>query len=328
MTMKTYTASQLLDKVNDYLKKMPYARPPMGLYEPIAYELSLGGKRIRPVLMLMAYNLYKEDVETILPQAAGLETYHNHTLLHDDVMDKADMRRNKPTVHNVWNENTAILSGDAMLILAYRLMAQCPDAKLAEVLHVFTETTMEICEGQQWDMEFERRMDVQVDEYIRMIRLKTSVLLAAALKIGAILADAPAEDAQKLYEFGVKMGLAFQLQDDWLDVYGDPKVFGKNIGGDILCNKKTYMLITALEQADADQRKELEEWLSALDYNPAEKVAAVTALYNAIGVGQRCQEKVEAYYNEGLAVLDSVALPEERKAMLKEVARGLMGRKV
>ena len=326
--MKTYTAPQLLDKVNAYLKNMPYMRPPKGLYEPIAYELSLGGKRIRPVLMLMAYNIYKEDVDAILPQAAGLETYHNHTLLHDDVMDKADMRRNKPTVHNVWNENTAILSGDAMLILAYRLMAEGLTDKLAEVLHVFTETTMEICEGQQWDMEFETRMDVKVDEYIEMIRLKTSVLLAAALKIGAMLGGASDEDAQKLYDFGVKMGLAFQLQDDWLDVYGDPKVFGKNIGGDILCNKKTYMLITALEQADADQRKELEGWLSAIDYNPAEKVAAVTALYDAIGVGQRCQEKVEAYYNEALAVLDSVALPEERKQTLKDIARSLMGRKV
>ena len=326
--MKTYNATQLLDKVNAYLKQMPYARPPKGLYEPIAYELSLGGKRIRPVLMLMAYNIYKEDVDAILPQAAGLETYHNHTLLHDDVMDKADMRRGKPTVHNVWNENTAILSGDAMLILAYRLMADCPKDKLADVLHTFTETTMEICEGQQWDMEFETRMDVKVEEYIEMIRLKTSVLLAAALKIGAILADAPAEDAQKLYDFGVKMGLAFQLQDDWLDVYGDPKVFGKNIGGDILCNKKTYMLITALENADARQREELEKWLGALDYVPAEKVAAVTALYNEIGVGTRCEEKIEAFYAEGLALLESIGLPAERKQALKEFACSLMGRKV
>ena len=326
--MKTYTASQLLDKVNAYLNNMPYKRPPFGLYEPIAYELSLGGKRIRPVLMLMAYNLYKEDVDSILSQAAGLETYHNHTLLHDDVMDKADMRRNKPTVHNVWNENTAILSGDAMLILAYRLMADCPKEKLAEVLHVFTETTMEICEGQQWDMEFETRMDVKVDEYVEMIRLKTSVLLAAALKIGACLAGAPVEDAEKLYDFGVKMGLAFQLQDDWLDVYGDPKVFGKNIGGDILCNKKTYMLITALEEANAEQREALEGWLSAVDYVPAEKIAAVTALYNEIGVGKRCEEKIEAFYSEGLGVLESVALPEERKAALKEFACSLMGRKV
>ena len=326
--MKSYTASQLLNKINAYLEQMPYSRPPQGLYAPISYELSLGGKRIRPVLMLMAYNLYKEDVDSILSQAAGLETYHNHTLLHDDVMDKADMRRNKPTVHNVWNENTAILSGDAMLILAYRLMADCPKDKLAEVLHVFTETTMEICEGQQWDMEFETRMDVKVDEYVEMIRLKTSVLLAAALKIGACLADAPVEDAEKLYEFGVKMGLAFQLQDDWLDVYGDPKVFGKNIGGDILCNKKTYMLITALEEANAEQRESLERWLTAVDYVPAEKIAAVTALYNEIGVGVRCEEKIETLYAEGLSVLEGVALPEERKAALREFACSLMGRKV
>ena len=318
--MKTYTAPQLLDKINAYLEQMPYMRPPKGLYEPIAYELSLGGKRIRPVLMLMAYNIYKEDVERILPQAAGLETYHNHTLLHDDVMDKADMRRNKPTVHNVWNENTAILSGDAMLILAYRLMAEGLTDKLAEVMHIFTETTMEICEGQQWDMEFESRMDVKVDEYIEMIRLKTSVLLAAALKIGACLAGASAEEAQKLYDFGVKMGLAFQLQDDWLDVYGDPKVFGKNIGGDILCNKKTYMLITALELADASQREELERWLNATYYVPAEKISAVTAIYNNIGIGKRCEERIEAYYSDGLAVLESIAIPEERKQALKDFA--------
>ena len=326
--MNQYTASQLLDKVNDYLKNMPYARPPQGLYEPIAYELSLGGKRIRPVLMLMAYNLYQDNVDAILSQAAGLETYHNHTLLHDDVMDKADMRRNKPTVHNVWNENTAILSGDAMLILAYRLMADCPKDKLADVLHVFTETTMEICEGQQWDMEFETRMDVKVEEYIEMIRLKTSVLLAAALKIGAMLGSASDEDAQKLYDFGVKIGLAFQLQDDWLDVYGDPKVFGKNIGGDILCNKKTYMLITALEEADEEQRAVLEGWLAAHDYVPAEKIAAVTALYNEIGVGKRCQEKAEALNAEGFGILDSINLPEERKAVLREYACSMLNRNV
>ena len=324
----TYSAQQLLGKVNAYLKQMPYSRPPKGLYEPIAYELDLGGKRVRPVLMLMAYNLYREDVDTILPQAAGLETYHNHTLLHDDVMDHADMRRGKPTVHNVWDENTAILSGDAMLILAYRLMAQCPADKLPQVLGIFTETTMEICEGQQWDMEFEKRMDVKVDEYVEMIRLKTSVLLAAALKIGACLAGAPEEDARKLYDFGMKMGLAFQLQDDWLDVYGDPKVFGKNIGGDILCNKKTYMLITALEKADEAQRAELERWLVAEDYEPAEKIAAVTALYNEVGVGRCCEELVEAYYKEGLAVLASVDLPAGRKEELKSFACSLMSRKV
>ena len=326
--MMTYSAPQLLDKVNAYLKNMPYSRPPKGLYEPIAYELSLGGKRIRPVLMLMAYNLYKEDVDSILSQAAGLETYHNHTLLHDDVMDKADMRRNKPTVHRVWNENAAILSGDAMLILAYRLMADCPSDKLKEVLDVFTQTTMEICEGQQWDMEFETRMDVSVDEYIEMIRLKTSVLLAAALKIGACLAGASVEDAEKLYDFGVSMGLAFQLQDDWLDVYGDPKVFGKNIGGDILCNKKTYMLITALNQADDKQSEELQRWISATDAEPAEKISAVTHIYNEMRIGEQCMAMADSYYAEGLALLDGISLPVERKEMLKQFVCSLMNRKV
>ncbi|MBE6274841.1 MAG: polyprenyl synthetase family protein [Bacteroides sp.] len=323
-----YSAPQLLEKVNAYLAQMPYARPPQGLYEPIAYELSLGGKRIRPVLMLMAYNLYKEDVDAILPQAAGLETYHNHTLLHDDLMDNADMRRNKQTVHRVWGENAAILSGDAMLILAYRLMSECPQDKFAKVFEAFCEATMEICEGQQWDMEFETRMDVTVDEYIEMIRLKTSVLLAVALKIGAFMADAPEVDVEKLYEFGIKMGLAFQLQDDFLDVYGNPEVFGKNVGGDILCNKKTYMLITALKKADGKQREELEYWLNATDYVAAEKIEAVTRIYNEIGVGACCEQKIETLYSEGLQVLNDIALPKERKQVLKEFVCSLMNRKV
>ena len=323
-----YSASQLLEKVNTYINQMSYKREPRELYEPIEYELSLGGKRIRPVLMLMAYNLYKEDVDSILPQAVGLETYHNHTLLHDDVMDKADMRRGKPTVHNVWSENAAILSGDAMLILAYRLMADCPNDKLKGVLDLFTQTTLEICEGQQWDMEFEKRLDVTVDEYMEMIRLKTSVLLAAALKIGALLADAPENDADKLYEFGVKMGLAFQLQDDFLDVYGDPKVFGKNIGGDILCNKKTFMLITALSQANEFQCAELEKWLEAYDYVPEEKISEVTRIYNEIGVGALCEQMIESYYAEGLSALENVAIPAEKKEMLKTMACSLMKRKM
>lgn len=326
--MMLYSASQLLEKINAYLAQMPYSRAPQGLYVPIEYELSLGGKRIRPVLMLMAYNLYKENVDTILPQAAGLETYHNHTLLHDDLMDKADMRRNKPTVHRKWSENAAILSGDAMLILSYRLMSDCPKNKLHEVLRVFTETTMEICEGQQWDMEFETRLDVTVDEYIEMIRLKTSVLLAAALKIGALMADASQADAEMLYDFGIKMGLAFQLQDDYLDIYGNPEVFGKKIGGDILCNKKTYMLITALKKADAVQREELERWLTVVDCHAEEKIEAVTRIYNDIGVDKCCEQIVEDYYNQGLAILERLNLSAERKAVLKTFVCSLMGRKV
>ena len=322
------TAHELLEKVNAYIKQMPYARPPMGLYEPISYELSLGGKRIRPVLMLMAYNLYKEDVDTILPQAVGLETYHNHTLLHDDVMDQADMRRGKPTVHNVWNENTAILSGDAMLILAYRLMADCPDDKLKQVLDIFTTTTMEICEGQQWDMEFETRQDVTADEYIEMIRLKTSVLLAAALKIGACLADASVEDQDKLYQFGVKMGLAFQLQDDFLDVYGDPKVFGKKNGGDILCNKKTYLYINALRLADKEQRAVLDYWASATDFVPEEKVAAVTEIYNQLRLAEMSRAIEEQYYSLAKAELEALSVSEENKQVLREFMAALMDRDV
>ncbi len=323
-----YSAPQLSDKMNAYLETMPYMREPKGLYTPIEYTLSVGGKRLRPVLMLLAYQLYKEDVDAILSQAAGIETYHNYTLLHDDLMDRADMRRGKPTVHNVWDDNTAILSGDAMLVLAYRLMQDCPEVYIKKVMELFTQTALEICEGQQWDVEFERRDDVTVPEYIEMIRLKTSVLLAAALKIGAVLGDAPAEDAQKLYDFGVKMGLAFQLQDDYLDVYGDPKVFGKNIGGDILCNKKTFMLITALALADESQKAELERWIATVDGNPDEKIKAVTALYNIIGIGNICEEKINAYYAEGLALLDSVSLPAEKKEELKSFVCSLINRKV
>lgn len=323
-----FSVAQLLDKVNNYLSTMPYMREPRGLYTPIEYVLSLGGKRIRPLLMLLAYNLYKDDVDALLSQAAGIETYHNYTLLHDDLMDKADMRRNKPTVHKVWNDNTAILSGDAMLVLAYRLMEDCPEKYLKKVADVFTQTALEICEGQQWDVEFETRNDVTVDEYIEMIRLKTSVLLAAALKIGAVMGDATPQDTQKLYDFGIKMGLAFQLQDDFLDVYGDPEVFGKNIGGDILCNKKTFMLITALSLADSRQKGVLEEWISRTDFCPHEKIKAVTALYDQIGIGRICEEKINEYYAEGLSLLESVAVPAETKAELKTFVCHLINRKV
>lgn len=323
-----FSASQLLDKVNAYLSAMPYSREPKGLYAPIEYVLSLGGKRIRPVLMLLAYNLYKEDVDNIMSQAAGIETYHNYTLLHDDLMDKADMRRNKPTVHKLWDENTAILSGDAMLVLAYRLMEDCPEKYMKEVMAVFTHTALEICEGQQWDMEFESRNDVTVPEYMEMIRLKTSVLLAAALGIGAVLGEASPEDVRKLYDFGIKMGLAFQLQDDYLDVYGDSKVFGKNIGGDILCNKKTFMLINALSLADDVQRAELQRWISCTEYCPEEKIRAVTEVYNQIGIGSICDGKINEYYAEGLSLLESVSLPAEKKEELKAFACRLMNRKV
>lgn len=320
--------SQLQSQVNDYIAKLDYLRPPVGLYAPIEYVLSLGGKRIRPLLMLMAYNMYRDDVETILPLATGIETYHNYTLLHDDLMDKADMRRGKETVHKRWDENAAILSGDTMLVLAYKMMAQCKNEYLKEVLELFTETALEIGEGQQYDMEFEERQDVTEKEYLEMIRLKTSVLLAASLKIGAILGGASKEDADCLYNFGIRLGLAFQLQDDYLDVYGDPKVFGKKIGGDILCNKKTYMLINALQLANEKQREKLLYWINAEDYNAEEKVKTVTELYDAIGIKQLCNSKIEAYFLQAGNCLNQVSLPSEKKALLNQYALSLMGRNV
>ncbi len=318
-------AEDILAKINDYLGHLPYDRQPSSLYEPVRYVLSLGGKRIRPTLMLLAYNLYKDDPESILMPACGLETYHNYTLLHDDLMDNADLRRGQPTVHRKWNANTAILSGDSMLVLAYQRMAQCRRDKLADVLQLFTETALEIGEGQQYDMDFEQRNDVSEAEYIEMIRLKTSVLLACALKIGAILADAPAADCDNLYRFGEQIGLAFQLQDDFLDVYGDPKVFGKAIGGDILCNKKTFMLINAYNRANAEQRAELERWL-ATDDQPQEKVAAVTRLYNEIGIDLLATEKIAYYFAESRKHLSAVGVSEDRKAELARYAEKMMKR--
>lgn len=327
--MKQQTGEQLLQQIHEYIGNLSYMREPMGLYDPIEYVLGLGGKRLRPVLMLLAYNLYKEDVTRIFSQAAGIETYHNFTLLHDDLMDKADMRRNKPTVHKKWDENTAILSGDAMLILAYQfMMKECSLECVERVMEVFGRTALEVCEGQQWDMEFEHRLDVTVDEYIEMIRLKTSVLLAAALKIGAILGGAPEKDAQLLYDFGIKMGLAFQLQDDYLDVYGDPAVFGKKIGGDILCNKKTFMLITALNLAEGEDKETLLNWLRATDYVAEEKIQSVTALYNKVGVPELCQARIDAYYKEGLELLDKVNVESSLKEELKKFVCHLMDRKL
>ncbi len=330
-----FTSDELLKLVNDYLDNMPYERKPKSLYEPVRYVLKIGGKRIRPVLMLLAYNLYKDAPENILSSAIALEIYHNYTLLHDDLMDNAPMRRGKPTVHKRWDANTAILSGDSMLVLAFEKMAQCCPDKLKPVIDLFTETALEIGEGQQYDMEFETRSNVTEDEYIEMIRLKTSVLLACALKIGAILADAPDEDAENLYRFGEQIGLAFQLQDDYLDVYGDPKVFGKATGGDILSNKKTYMLINALAKADDNQRKELEQWLAVegeettgMERTDAQnaKIRAVTDIYNKVGIDRMAQEKINYFFEESKKYLAAVKVPEEKKMMLREYTAKMMRR--
>lgn len=320
------TADEILKMVNEFLANLAYERKPYSLYEPIQYVLSMGGKRIRPTLMLMAYNLYQDNPEKILMNAIALETYHNYTLLHDDLMDNADMRRGKLTVHKKWDANTAILSGDSMLVLAYERMAQCDVKHLQAVLHLFTETALEIGEGQQYDMEFETRDDVKEEGYIEMIRLKTSVLLACALKIGAILADASESDADNLYKFGEQIGLAFQLQDDYLDVYGDPMVFGKEIGGDIASNKKTYMLINAFNYANAEQRKELERWVGAKVFDRKEKVEAVTNIYNEIGIDKMAQDKIAYYFEQSKKYLDAVNVSADKKVELQKYAQKMMKR--
>lgn len=321
-----YKSTQILEKVNTALAMLPYNRKPEDLYDPIRYVLSLGGKRIRPVLMLMGYNLYREDVDSIMMPALGLETYHNYTLLHDDLMDRADVRRGHPTVHKKWNENAAILSGDSMLVLAYQRVAQCNPEMLPKVMELFTETALQIGEGQQYDIDFETRDDVTEAEYIEMIRLKTSVLLACALKMGGLLAGAPSADLEALYDFGEQLGLAFQLQDDYLDVYGDFKVFGKRIGGDILCNKKTYMLINAQLRANSAQRQELENWLAATDFDEEQKISSVTRLYDEIGIPELAQQKIQFYYDLAEKSLAKVALPKEAKQNLWAYAQEMLNR--
>jgi geranylgeranyl diphosphate synthase type II len=335
-----FTQSELLSKINHALEALTFNGEPKGMYDPIRYVLSMGGKRIRPILMLLTYNLYKDDVDSIMSNALALETYHNFTLLHDDVMDNADLRRGNPTVHKKWNENTAILSGDAMLILSYRLMTEyrasdsestplgssAMNQNVARALKTFTEATLGVCEGQQFDMDFETRNNVKEEEYLEMIRLKTSLLLASAAKIGAELAGASEEDAQNLYEYGEKMGLAFQLQDDLLDVYGDPAVFGKKIGGDILCNKKTFMLIHAKSISNAEQESELNFWISEKDFVPEEKINAVRSIYDALDMQTICRKKIEELFALSLDALDKVNVSTEKKECLREYAHQLMGR--
>ena len=321
------TATEIQEKVNAYIASLPYERKPKSLYDPIEYVLAAGGKRIRPSFVLMAYNLFHDDVDRILPVATALETYHNYTLLHDDLMDKADMRRGRPTVHKKWDDNTAILSGDTMLVLAYEHLAKCDTKYLKPALDLFTETALEVSEGQQFDMEFETRNDVAEEEYIEMIRLKTSVLLACALKMGAVVAGASDADANALYAFGEKVGLAFQLQDDLLDVYGDPKVFGKAIGGDITSNKKTFMLINAFNRADAGTRAELERWTTATEFDPAEKIAAVTEIYNRLGIDKLAEQRIKEYFEQSRQHRDELSVSDDRKAVLREYTERMMNRK-
>ena len=313
--------------VSQEILKLDWKREPYGLYEPIEYTLSAGGKRVRPQLAMIASQMFGGVDEQVLPAALALEVFHNFTLLHDDVMDHALVRRGRPTVHVKWNENTAILSGDQMLIEAYKLLSGVPADKLPKVLQLFNKMATEICEGQQYDVDFENQEHVDIEEYLLMIRLKTSVLLATALQIGAYIAGASNEQQKSLYEFGIHVGLAFQIQDDILDVWGDPATFGKAIGGDISCNKKTFVLLTALRMAEADDRRALEGWLEKVLEDNEEKIAAVTHIYNRAGVRDACEKVVDCYTAKALGILDS--LPQNSATeQLRQLAEKLHKRKI
>ena len=318
------TFEEICRTIEEALARLTFDQPPRSLFDPITYILSLGGKRIRPALALMACDLFGGKNEDVLQPALGLEVFHNFTLLHDDLMDEADRRRDKPTVHKLWNPNVAILSGDAMLICAYQLVAKANDKA---ILELFSRTALEICAGQQYDMEFESRSDVTEEEYLEMIRLKTAVLLACALKVGAMIGGASAADADALYDYGIHIGLAFQLQDDLLDVYGDPKTFGKNIGGDILCNKKTFLLINALSVASEEQRQVMEDWMARKTYDAQEKIAAFTNLYNELSIRDLTERRIEDYYRMANEDLARLRIAPETLSVLKGTCDRLMKRK-
>ena len=322
-----YTIEQLRDIVKSEMAKQEYVEEPYSLFEPIKYILEDGGKRLRPILTLMAYNLYREDIERVLKSAIGIEIFHNYSLLHDDVMDDAELRRGRLTVHKKWNSNVAILSGDAAAVTAYKYIEHVEDEYLRRAIDGFNQVAMDVCKGQQYDMEFETRQNVTEDEYIHMIYLKTSVLIAGSLRHGALIAGAPEHEYNALYDFGGYLGLAFQLQDDYLDVYGDVKVFGKNIGGDIVSNKKTYMLIKALELASPEQREELWNWILKKDFNHEEKIKAVTRIYNELKIDEVAEAAIDKYLKKSREILDTIDVPTERKRFLYEVIEGLGGRK-
>ncbi|WP_161891419.1 polyprenyl synthetase family protein [Pontibacter russatus] len=319
--------STLSGKIHHTLSTLRYGEHPVELYEPIRYIMALGGKRIRPMLVLLAAKMYDEDVEKALLPAAAVEVFHNFTLMHDDIMDKAPLRRGEQTVHEKWNANTAILSGDVMVVRAYQLLLGVEQTKLAQVLELFSETAAQVCEGQQLDMNFERREQVSIQEYIHMITLKTAVLLGFSLEMGAILQNAPIADAEHLKDFGINVGIAFQLRDDLLDVYGDKAKFGKQVGGDILSDKKTFLMLTALEQANAAQRQTIIGWRDKTDSSIAlEKVDAITAIYNQLHIRHQTEQQIDSYFRKALHHLDAVQLPEERKSTIRGLALQLMER--
>lgn len=321
--------AELQSLFKTYLEENHFNQKPTGLYEPINYILSLGGKRIRPVLLLMGCNLFTDNIAQALPASFAIEIFHNFSLLHDDIMDEAPLRRGHPTVHVQYNQNTGILSGDVMLVYAYEYFLQLNDkSSIPEIIKTFNKVAIEVCEGQQYDMDFETRNDVSIEEYLKMIELKTSVLIAGGLKIGAIIGGSLAEDAEHLYEFGRNIGIAFQLQDDILDTYGDPEKFGKKVGGDIVQNKKTFLVLKALELADADQRSMLETLMNTESQDEKTKIAAVKSLFDALQVRQAAEQLMESYLSTAFEHLEAVNVESERKKVLIDISNQLMGREV
>ncbi len=317
-----------LQIIEEAIRNIAWKREPNGLYEPIEYVLSLGGKRIRPCLTLMACNLFSDDLKDAATAGLALEVFHNFTLLHDDVMDKADTRRGYPTVHKRWNENTAILSGDAMLVEAYHILSGIKSPKFHDVLETFTKTADEVCKGQQYDMEFESRNDVSIEEYMEMIRLKTAVLLAASLKIGAILGGATDTQAQLLYDYGINIGLGFQLRDDYLDSFGDSAIFGKKIGGDILCGKKTFLLITAKELAHDKTLDNLNYLLSSdNNINNQEKIDGVITIYKELGINNLCEDRCLILKDKAVQCIKKLQLSDNKHNMLISFANDMLNRK-
>lgn len=318
-----FAPDYLVNYINSAISKIKYLDEPSGLYEPIKYTLCDGGKRLRPLLTLATCDALGGDIDGAKNQAIGVEIFHNFTLLHDDVMDNADMRRGKATVHRKWNEATAILSGDAMLTLATQFMTKGDGTKIWDVISLFNTTAMEVYQGQQYDMDFEKRLDVTVDEYLEMIRLKTSVLLGCACKLGAIMAGAFDSEQKAFYKYGVKLGLAFQLQDDFLDTYGDPNIFGKKIGGDILNDKKTWLLISALNEDNSGKLKEI---IGNKEIAPEEKIAQVKSIYDSLNLGNRCKELMEKYATEAIDALKTVGLSDTDLEFFKKMASDAIGR--
>jgi len=326
MTEKSL-AHALLIKLEDHITSHSFGESPLELYDPISYIMSLGGKRIRPLLSLLAYGLYSKNPEEILNQACAVEVFHNFTLMHDDIMDRAPLRRGKATVHEKWNANTAILSGDVMLVRAYDLLLGTAPNLLPEVIRLFNKTAVEVCEGQQFDMNFENLEAVHEAEYLKMIQLKTAVLLGYALQLGAILAGAEKDDGQRLYDFGVNIGVGFQLKDDLLDVFADQAKFGKQVGGDIISNKKTFLLIKALELATGKDAEDLNYWLSKKEFDKTEKVNAVRSLYEKLGIKSLTEAKMEYYFKTGFEQLEAIHFTsQEYYSALQSLTQDLIHR--